>query len=269
MPDLLNIMIADADSIAAGQLKELCTTIPGVRVVGMAHSKGTLLAKAKHSVPDLVLLSLTAKIGGPQVVDTIKRNDPDLNVIALYKSDDQASDCLINALEMGAYECIEKPDKRDVRLFTELRLRLLTITGLLRSRKRFSKKGNRPYKSKFFMSTDTADKKVSLPVSSRKIDVVAIASSTGGPEILSRIFSILPGNLNVPILLVQHIPENITQYFAKSLNAKSELDIRLANHGDLISASTVYLAPGGAAYDNNRPGFKRWAHNRFECRRAG
>ncbi|MBU2431072.1 MAG: chemotaxis response regulator protein-glutamate methylesterase, partial [Proteobacteria bacterium] len=42
-----------------------------------------------------------------------------------------------------------------------------------------------------------------------------MASSTGGPEILTQIFSILPGNFKVPILLVQHIPRDMTRYFAK------------------------------------------------------
>nr|MDA8136129.1 CheB methylesterase domain-containing protein [Desulfobacteraceae bacterium] len=78
-----------------------------------------------------------------------------------------------------------------------------------------------------------------------KAEVVVMASSTGGPEILSRIFSILPGTLKAPILLVQHIPATMTGYFAKSLNQKSELDILEAAHGDEILPGKVYIAPGG------------------------
>jgi len=80
-----------------------------------------------------------------------------------------------------------------------------------------------------------------------------MASSTGGPEILSRIFSILPGALKAPILLVQHIPETMTGYFAKSLNQKSELDISEAVQGDKIFSGKVYIAPGGQYMTVSKP----------------
>ncbi|MCD4720891.1 MAG: response regulator [Desulfobacula sp.] len=257
MIDKLDIIIADENPGFVQLLKKMCGSINGINILGVAHSERMLIAKINHVNPDLIFLDLTSGMGGIRIVDTIRKINSDLNVIVTYDPKIQDSDILVKALEMGVYECVEKPGDIESRQYNEFRLHLLTITGLLRSRKRFSNRSALNYKNKFFMPLKTADKpadKSSVPVSSmRKIDVVVVASSTGGPEILSRIFSILPGNLKVPILLVQHIPVAITQFFAKSLNDKSELDIFQASHGDEILPSKVYIAPGGQHMTVSKP----------------
>ncbi len=252
----LNIIIGDDEPSSTGLLKTLCDSITGIHVIGVAHSERMLAAKANRSNPDLILLSLNETMGGINVIHTIRKIDQDLNMIVLYSQKDHDSDNLISALEQGVYECIEKPGKVDSRRYKEFRLRLLTIAGLLSSRKRFAKRKTQHYRNKFFMPSETKVRKKRTVSVSGKIDVVVIASSTGGPEILSRIFSILPGNLTVPILLVQHIPAKITRYFAKSLNEKSELEISQADHGDIILPATVYVAPGGQHMTISKPDAK-------------
>ncbi len=243
------MIIAHDDPESVHLCKELCSSIKGLNAPQIARSKAMLIAKVNNVDPGLILLHLSSDMGGIQMIDTIRKINPDYNIIVTYDPNNHDSDMLVTALEMGVYECAEMPDQIHCRRYKEFRLHLLTITGLLRSRKRFSAKPATEYKNKFFMSPkkEKARKKkpVVLKVPTGKIDIIVIASSTGGPEILSQIFSILPGNLKVPILLVQHIPKEMTQYFAKSLNEKSELNIFQASHGDEIQPSKVYLAPGG------------------------
>jgi two-component system chemotaxis response regulator CheB len=154
---------------------------------------------------------------------------------------------------MGVYECIEKPLDKQSRQYQEFRLHFLTLTGLLRSRKRFAPPVSHGYKNKFFMPQRTGALPLRSVTTKDRVEIVVIASSTGGPEILSQIFSILPGNLKVPILLVQHIPAAMTHYFAKSLNAKSELSILQAGHGDELQPGTVLIAPGGQHMTVTKP----------------
>lgn len=247
MADRLNMIIGDEDSQATAQLKDICSSVPGLSIAGVAHSEKLLLAKLNQSGIDLVLLGLSNKMGGLEILDKVKQVAPDVDIIVLYEPESLGSDDLVDALESGATECIEKTAGTDTRRNNEFRLRLMAITGLLRSRKRFAKSHSGRYKSRFFMPAEAGEKpKESISrIPKGRIDVVAIASSTGGPEILSRIFSILPGNLNVPILLVQHIPEKITRHFARSLNKKSELEIHQARHGEQVLSRRVYMAPGG------------------------
>lgn len=75
--------------------------------------------------------------------------------------------------------------------------------------------------------------------------VVAIASSTGGPKALQALLSKLPGDLNAPVLIVQHMPENFTASLAERLNTLSELEVREAREGDAIESGKAYLSRGG------------------------
>jgi len=75
--------------------------------------------------------------------------------------------------------------------------------------------------------------------------LIGIGISTGGPNALTKMIPMLPGNLNAAILIVQHMPPLFTDSLAKSLNNKSPLDIKEARNGDKIEVGKVFIAPGG------------------------
>ncbi|MCL2719162.1 MAG: CheB methylesterase domain-containing protein [Lachnospiraceae bacterium] len=75
--------------------------------------------------------------------------------------------------------------------------------------------------------------------------IVAIASSTGGPRALQTLISSLPGDLGVPILIVQHMPVGFTEALAKRLDSISELTVVEATNGEPVLPNKVYLARGG------------------------
>ncbi|MDA8135324.1 MAG: response regulator, partial [Desulfobacteraceae bacterium] len=196
MADRLNILIADEDPGSVSLLKEMCAVVDGLQILGVARSRDMLMAKINTTVPDLILLDPSPGLGGIETVAALKKTDPDLNIIITYHPDHPDSDSLINALEMGVYECLEKPLDVKSRQYNEFRLHMLTVTGLLRSRKRFTHKPlAREYHSRFFMPKRNPDPPKKIVSSFEKAEVVVMASSTGGPEILRRIFSIMPDPL--------------------------------------------------------------------------
>ena len=75
--------------------------------------------------------------------------------------------------------------------------------------------------------------------------MVLVGVSTGGPAALTRILPGIPGDLGVPIFIVQHMPPVFTQSLAESLAAKCAMSVREAVHGELAEPNTVYIAPGG------------------------
>lgn len=75
--------------------------------------------------------------------------------------------------------------------------------------------------------------------------IVAIASSTGGPKALQSLIPKLPGNLNAPVVIVQHMPEGFTASLSVRLNNLSEINVKEAAEGDVLEAGTVYIAKGG------------------------
>lgn len=75
--------------------------------------------------------------------------------------------------------------------------------------------------------------------------LLAIGTSTGGPRALKEVLSKLPGSLEAPVLIVQHMPPNFTKSLAERLHTYSELEVKEAEQGDELLAGTAYLAPGG------------------------
>jgi two-component system chemotaxis response regulator CheB len=74
---------------------------------------------------------------------------------------------------------------------------------------------------------------------------VAIGVSTGGPNALNDVIPDLPGDLAVPVLIVQHMPTLFTQILADRLNGRSALTVSEAADGDTVEPGGVWIAPGG------------------------
>lgn len=74
--------------------------------------------------------------------------------------------------------------------------------------------------------------------------IVAIGSSTGGPIALQEIIPKLP-KLNVPVVVIQHMPGSFTQTFASRLDGMSQLHVVEGKDGDILEPGTCYIAPGG------------------------
>jgi two-component system chemotaxis response regulator CheB len=75
--------------------------------------------------------------------------------------------------------------------------------------------------------------------------LVAIASSTGGPVALQQVLIKLPQNFPLPIVLVQHMPASFTPAFANRLDQQCAIHVKEAEEGDVLRPGTAYLAPGG------------------------
>jgi two-component system chemotaxis response regulator CheB len=82
-----------------------------------------------------------------------------------------------------------------------------------------------------------------LPTSAKKL--VALACSTGGPKALHAVIPNLPKNLDAGVLIVQHMPGGFTKSLADRLNELSQITVKEAEDGDILSKGTVYIAKGG------------------------
>ncbi len=81
-------------------------------------------------------------------------------------------------------------------------------------------------------------------VSGKRHELIAIGSSTGGPIALQNIIPKLP-RMNVPIVIVQHMPASFTTTFAQRLNNLSQNEVVEAQDNMILQPGHVYIAPGG------------------------
>ena len=82
------------------------------------------------------------------------------------------------------------------------------------------------------------------PTLARPRDLIVIGASAGGTEAVTAILSALPGNLP-PILVVQHIPDNFTAFFANNLASKVAMQIVIPHDGERLLDGTAYIAGDG------------------------
>jgi len=82
-----------------------------------------------------------------------------------------------------------------------------------------------------------------LPVSGTR--VIVIGASTGGPPALAAILAELPADLNVPVLVVQHMADGFVEALARWLDETSPMPVVMATHARRLAPGTVHVAPAG------------------------
>lgn len=75
--------------------------------------------------------------------------------------------------------------------------------------------------------------------------LVAICTSTGGPQALKAVIPLIPANIGVPVLVVQHMPSGFTKSLAERLNDISKITVCEAEQDQELKKNCVYIARGG------------------------
>jgi two-component system chemotaxis response regulator CheB len=76
-----------------------------------------------------------------------------------------------------------------------------------------------------------------------KYEAIVIGVSSGGMNAMKIMFSLLPKNFNIPIIIVQHIGARSDGHFIHLLNKQSNVSIKEADEKEKIEKGTVYIAP--------------------------
>jgi two-component system chemotaxis response regulator CheB len=178
----------------------------------------------------------------------------------------EGGDMTMRALELGAYDFILKPSASNIDE-SKQHLRILltplikafqtgrTAIGSLQAGSRSGVLARKSTKAAISdtrqLPTTSVDRKITASGTGGTIrrqgksEIVTIGISTGGPNALARMMPMLPGDLGVPIVIVQHMPPVFTKSLANSLNAKCALTVKEAQDGEAIQPNVVYIAPGG------------------------
>jgi two-component system, chemotaxis family, protein-glutamate methylesterase/glutaminase len=76
------------------------------------------------------------------------------------------------------------------------------------------------------------------------IYIVAVGTSTGGPNALAKVLPSIPQTFPVPIVIVQHMPPVFTRLLAECLNRDSAIQIREGEKGAVLKPGEAWIAPG-------------------------
>jgi two-component system chemotaxis response regulator CheB len=82
-------------------------------------------------------------------------------------------------------------------------------------------------------------------LSTKQFEAVVLGISTGGPFSLQQVIPMISEKINLPMIIVQHMPPKFTKSLANRLNSISKVNVKEAEDGELLQRGTVYVAPGG------------------------
>lgn len=222
------ILIIDDSPFTRKILKEMIEEESELKVVDTTSNGVEGLKKALKLKPDLITVDLEMpEMDGFSFLRFMMAQQP---IPTIVVSSLHSSENVFKALEMGAVDFVMKPTQNASYQLLDIKKDLIfKIKAAL-------------------ISNLTIKKPEKIPrISEKRKDfkIVAIGSSTGGPQAIAKIISGLSGMLNASILIAQHMPEGFTKVFAERLNKHSALNVLEAKADDIIEHGNVYIAPGG------------------------
>ncbi len=253
----LKVIIVDDTIVYRKIVSDILAEIPGVEISGTASNGKIALARIKAIKPDLLTLDIEMpEMNGLAVLQALKAEKLDVGVIVLSNLTVRGGEMTMKALELGAFDFITKPDgpsleenRREIKRALEPLIKAYAhrreISSILRgthiSGKSSPPQGETPVRQAV-PSAVTRMNNIAVGI---KAEVIGIGISTGGPNALAAMLPLLPGDINVPVLVVQHMPPVFTKSLAASLDAKSALTVKEGEDGEAIKNNVVYIAPGG------------------------
>jgi two-component system chemotaxis response regulator CheB len=242
----INVLVVDDSSVIRVTLTRLLSEDSNINVIGTAFNGIAALHEIKQKQPDIVLLDVEMpEMDGITVLPIIKKNYPNIKVMMVSSLTKSNAKISIDALALGAEDFIEKPElRRDLHALENFKYNLIMkIKALMQKTNPSLPSHNVVDRIKAAPDEITLQKGSNV-----KPDALAVISSTGGPKALEDFFlSINKKNwdLNVPIFIVQHMPEIFTTFLAERINSIIGFDCKEGINREKICANKIYLAPGG------------------------
>ncbi|BCA58927.1 protein-glutamate methylesterase/protein-glutamine glutaminase [Sphingomonas sp. HMP6] len=226
----VRVLIVDDSPSMRAALKRILSADPEIEVIGVAPEPNAARTMIKDLNPDVLTLDIEMPgMDGLSFLERIMRLRP-MPVVMCSTLTARGAEATIEALRLGAVDCIAKPTGNPLEIELDAARLCATVKGAARSTARRAPDRIVPVKP-------------SAPGSLRDV-VIAIGASTGGVEALFSILKALPSDCP-PILIVQHMPAAFTPGFAARLDKECALRVVEASDGTPIARGTVYIAPGG------------------------
>ena len=245
----IRVLVVDDTVVYRKIVSDVLAEIDGVEVVGVAHNGKIAMSKIKTLKPDLLTLDIEMpEVNGLEVLKYLQESAPDTGAVMLSTLTSKGGDMTMQALELGAFDFIPKPqsgtmadNKKAVKDTLEPMLKAFAarkgvkniLSGV--TRKGLVRTGESTVKRS---ATGAGTKR-------QKSEIIGIGISTGGPNALAAMMPGIPSNIGVPILIVQHMPPVFTRSLAKSLNSRCAIEVREAVNGEPLTPNTALIAPGG------------------------
>jgi two-component system chemotaxis response regulator CheB len=233
---MIRTLIVDDSPTARALLIHILKGDGEFDVVGEAGDGAEAIRLARELRPDLITMDIQMPvIDGLQATRTIMAHTP-CPIVVISNLDVEEVKVSLNALRAGALMVLQKPAGPSSPTYPKARAQILATAKAMASVRTYTRSAIEP----------AADGERAAPPDARvrfTPRVIGLAASTGGPKALQQILGDLPGDLAVPVLIVQHIASGFVGGLATWLQESTRLKVRVASHGERLEPGTALLAP--------------------------
>jgi two-component system, chemotaxis family, protein-glutamate methylesterase/glutaminase len=262
----IKIMIVDDSAVVRGLISRWLEQERDMVLAGLAIDGQKAIDKVREVQPDVLILDIEMpNMGGLEALPKLIAAKPGLKVLMASTLTTRGANVTLRALELGAADYIPKPDSTRIGGAEGFRTELLTKVRALCGRTRQwpapSIGGTTaPAPSALSPASTTEPRPQIVPIGSKlavpaaptmrprsgpkRIDLLVVGASTGGPPALRTFLLGLGPDWKLPILIVQHMPATFTAILAEHLDKALPQKVQEAKDGMLIESRNVYIAPG-------------------------
>lgn len=238
---MIKALVVDDSHFFRRRIIECLNLDPEIEVIGEACDGHQAIEQAEKLKPDVITMDIEMpNMDGIKAVKNIMEKCP-VPILMFSSLTKEGATATLAALDAGAADFLLKEFKtlsfdKDVaigQLCERVKALASKNQSTTTSKSKVSHRRNEA-------ALDAQDKLLT-----KDIGLAVIGASTGGPAALENVLKKLPASYFLPVILIQHMPATFTQAFADRLNTLCAVTIKEAEHGDVLKAGTVYVAPGG------------------------
>jgi len=257
--DSIKVLILDENVLVRRAVSNILNKYDVFDVFWMADRSQDVTEVINQNYPDVVLLNIdNMESSGFTILNTLRMNFPNLPVIVISPRDNEGAEAAINALRMGAIDFISKPAHKNLILFAERHLEK-RLGPIIKAAKKIRERHhlNEEILQTLVHPQKTFEQIGSDPKADTPAELVVIGGCTGGTQTLFSLISELPDNLEVPVVVVQHLPRIYTAYLAQKLDSVAHVNVREVQDGDSLEGGNVWIAPGGYQCEVGLSGYQK------------
>ncbi|CAH0346171.1 chemotaxis response regulator protein-glutamate methylesterase [Bacillus sp. CECT 9360] len=249
----IKVLIVEDSAFMRKLITEFLSEEDRIEVIGTARNGEEALKKIEEHKPDVITLDVEMPVmNGLEALKIIMEKFP-TPVIMLSSTTREGTDSTFTAMNMGAFDFVAKPSgsiSLDLHKIKQVLIEKIIAASKIsvhRLQKSYINVENSVSDRNIYSKIEAETKKSNnfKNWNSSKKKLIVIGTSTGGPRALQAVLTRLPGNLDAPVLIVQHMPAGFTKSLADRLNGLSAITVKEAEEGEVLHIGTAYIAPGG------------------------
>jgi two-component system chemotaxis response regulator CheB len=247
----IKVMVVDDSAVIRGLIRQWLDADPDIEVVFTAANGKTAVAKVVETGAEVVILDIEMPImDGMAALPLLLQAAPNVKILMASTLTVRNAEISLTALARGAADYIPKPlAVRDVSGGTDFRREVVSKVKALgeASRRAHGAPAAKPQpKPAASVPQQPAKPRMEIrQISPIRPNLLAIGSSTGGPQALFKVLTALPNSFDLPILITQHMPATFTAILAEHISRACGRPSHEVQGGEAVTNGHIYVARGG------------------------